>query len=64
MFDEGHTIVYWTARGSRSGVDCKSLTEKQLKDWGCKYTELKVEVKPFYDVWIDDKAYNADEFFK
>lgn len=63
LYDEGHNIIYWTARGSRSGVDCKPLTQKQLSDWGCKYTELKVEVKPFYDVWIDDKAINASDFF-
>lgn len=64
LYDEGHIIIYWTARGSRSGVDCRPLTEKQLTEWGCKYTELKTETKPFYDIWIDDKAFNAEVFFK
>ena len=62
LYDEGHEIHYWTARGSGSGKDWKDLTHQQLSDWGCKYTSLKLG-KPSYDVWIDDKAFNADEFF-
>jgi hypothetical protein len=36
--------------------------EKQLKKWGVKHTELRMN-KPSYDFWIDDKAYNANTFF-
>lgn len=58
----GHEVVYWTARGSNSGKDWSELTKKQLKNWGVKYTELKMG-KPAYDFWIDDKAYNGNRFF-
>jgi len=62
MFDEGHEIHYWTARGSSSGIDWKDFTEAQLNWWGCKYTTLSLG-KPSYDVWIDDKAFNPEDFF-
>lgn len=55
LHDEGHEIVYWTARGMSSGMDHTDLTKKQLTEWGCRYTALKMN-KPSYDVWIDDKA--------
>jgi len=62
LYDKGYTIIYWTARGSTSGIDHSELTKKQLNDWGVKYTELRMG-KPSYDVWIDDKAFNDLEFF-
>lgn len=55
LHDEGHEIVYWTARGMSSGMDHTELTKQQLTNWGCKYTALQMN-KPSYDVWIDDKA--------
>ena len=64
MFDEGHEIHYWTARGAVSGVDYTELTTKQLDSWGCKYTSVRVGGKPHYDIWVDDKAHNSEEFFK
>jgi hypothetical protein len=63
LFDEGHEIIYWTARGGNSGKDWSELTQKQLNDWGVKRTDLRMD-KPAYDFWIDDKAFNADHFFK
>ena len=30
LYDDGHTIVYWTARGSGSGIDWREVTEKQF----------------------------------
>ncbi len=62
LYEEGHTIIYWTARGSGSGIDWTELTNKQLKDWGCKFHEVRLG-KPSYDVWIDDKAINDSNFF-
>lgn len=62
LFDEGHEIHYWTARGGRTGKDWSELTKQQLEKWGCKYTSLKMG-KPSYDVWIDDLATNAKDFF-
>ena len=31
LYDEGHEIVYLTARGSVSGKDYRALTEEQLE---------------------------------
>lgn len=56
LFDQGHKIVYWTARGMNTGQDHSKLTTKQLDTWGCKRTKLMMN-KPSYDVWIDDKAH-------
>ena len=65
LYDEGCKIIYWTSRGSKTGITKrkKEITRKQLKNWGCKYHKLKIG-KPYYNFWIDDKAINANEFFK
>ena len=57
-YDEGHTIVYWTARGSGTGLDWYDVTKKQLVSWGAKHHDLKLG-KPVYDLFIDDKAINS-----
>lgn len=62
LYDQGHTIIYWTARGSRSGQDYSELTIDQLNAWGCKRHEIKFG-KPVYDVWVDDKSIEANFFF-
>ena len=62
LFEQGHTIVYWTARGARTGIDWTELTTRQLKEWGAKYTELKLG-KPDYDLFICDKAINTRDYF-
>ena len=61
LYDDGHTIVYWTARGTVTGIDWRELTEKQLKEAGAKYHELKFG-KPAFDIFIDDKAINSYEW--
>lgn len=61
LFDQGHEIILFTARGSSSGIDWFSRTEKQLKWWGVKYTKLMLG-KPPYDIIIDDKAINAVDY--
>jgi hypothetical protein len=58
LYDEGHSITYWTARGTGSGKDWSELTKKQFKEWGVKYHDLKFG-KPIYDLFIDDKVVNA-----
>ena len=63
LYDDGHTIVYWTARGSISGKDWYDFTGEQLRSWGAKYHEYKVG-KPAYDLFICDKAINSEEYFK
>ncbi len=62
LYDEGNTIVYWTARGSVTGIDHSELTKKQFKEWGVKYHELKFG-KPPYDLFIDDKNINSENYF-
>jgi hypothetical protein len=62
LYDQGHTIIYWTARGSSTGIDWTELTTKQLNEWNCKFHEVRLG-KPSYDVWIDDKAFNDKQFF-
>ena len=63
LYDEGHTIVYWTARGTLSGIDYYDLTKSQLDKFGVKYHGLKLK-KPYYDLFIDDRNVNSEEYFK
>ncbi len=62
LYDDGHEIHYWTARGSGSGKDWREFTKNQLKEWGVKATSINCG-KPMYDVWVDDKAINDKTFF-
>jgi mannose-6-phosphate isomerase-like protein (cupin superfamily) len=62
LFEEGNTVVYWTARGSKSGNNYEELTKKQLEEWGCKYSKI-IFGKPSYDIYIDDKSKNVDDFW-
>ena len=70
LYDEGHIIIYFTARGMGRYFDddtladarFREITELQLKLWGCKYHKL-VLGKPSGDYYIDDKGINSDEFF-
>ena len=61
LYDEGHEITYWTARGSYSGIDYLKLTTNQLDSWGCKYHKLSVGEKPNYDLLICDKTKRIEE---
>ena len=65
FFDEGWKVVYWTARGSVSGVDYTEHTRSQLDQWGCKYHDLitgtSPQPKPHFDLIIDDKAQRIEE---
>jgi len=61
LYDKGDTIVYWTARGAVSGDDWSELTAAQLKKWGAKYHDLKMNSKPHYDILICDKTKRIEE---
>ena len=63
MYDNGDRIVYWTARGTGSGIDWRTVTEGQFSKWGVRYHELHLG-KPIYDLFIDDKNINSETFFK
>ena len=62
LFEAGDTIIYWTARGTRTGINWFNVTLRQLKLWGCKFHELRMN-KPAYDLFIDDKNINSDTYF-
>lgn len=57
----GHVVKLFTARGSTTGIDWRDLTEQQMRQWGVQYHEL-ILGKPEADVFIDDKAHNADQW--
>ena len=61
LYDEGHRVVFWTARGTQSGLNWRQLTEDQLLSWGVRYHELRFG-KPVYDVFIDDKNINSEDW--
>lgn len=58
--DQGHTIILFTARGYKTGIDWKQTTEAQLKKWDVNYSELKFG-KPSADIYIDDKFLNLED---
>jgi hypothetical protein len=62
LYDEGNKITYWTGRGTVSGIDWYDLTKKQLKKWGAKHHKLLLG-KPPYDIFIDDKSFNSENYF-
>lgn len=56
-YDEGYRIVYFTARGTETGIDWSKVTHEQLKQWGAKYHKLQFG-KPAGLQYIDDKGIN------
>lgn len=71
LFEDGHDIIMFTARGMGSSEDNSELaikkyykfTENQLKEWGVKYTKLLLG-KPSGDIYIDDKGKYSNDFFR
>jgi glycerol-3-phosphate cytidylyltransferase len=64
LYDDGHKVIIFTGRGSSSGLDWTVQTKDQLERWGIKHHNLIMNVKPTYDIVIDDKAVNAAEWRK
>ncbi|MDA7494510.1 hypothetical protein N8467_00430 [bacterium] len=70
LYDEGHTIIYMTARGMGRHKnnqllaiqDFYTFTMEQIKGWGCKFHHLFLG-KPAADHYIDDKGINDEDFF-
>ncbi len=60
LYDEGNTIIYWTARGTVTKINWLNLIEEQLGRWGCRYDDVRIG-KPQYDLWIDDKSKRIEE---
>ena len=63
LYNEGHTIKLYTARGATTGIDWTELTVSQMKEWGVKHHTLMLG-KPHYDIFIDDKAVSDKRFFE
>ncbi|ADG59983.1 phosphoheptose isomerase [Acinetobacter phage Acj9] len=67
LYDQGHHIVLYTARGMKSVGPGRIATEivpslvKNLEKIGLKYHELMTH-KPLYDWIIDDKAMDPQTF--
>ena len=61
LYDNGHKIVYWTARGTLTKINWFRLTANQLNNWGCRYHKLIVGEKPAYDLLICDKTKRIEE---
>jgi len=61
LYEEGNTVVYWTARGTISGINWEKITREQLINWGVKFHDLKLG-KPYYDLFIDDKNMNTRDW--
>lgn len=62
LYKDGNTIVYWTARGTVTQKNWFQFTLNQLNEWGCNFHELRMG-KPAYDLFIDDKNINSEDFF-
>jgi len=58
---EGHHVIVFTARGSGTGVDWRTVTEHQLAAWGVAYDFLFLG-KPPADVYVDDKSVDVAGF--
>jgi SAM-dependent methyltransferase len=61
LYDAGHTVILFTARGGTTGVDWRPLTEAQMVLWGVRYHTLQFG-KPQADVYIDDRAMSLEEW--
>jgi hypothetical protein len=63
LYDAGHKIIFFTARGSTTGTDWRKLTLEQLKLWGVRYHQLELG-KPFGHYYVDDKSMSPREFLE
>ena len=71
LYDQGHTIIFFTARGMGT---LKGDTEKvhqtwndftvtQLEKWGVNFHQV-ITGKPAADVYVDDRAVSAADWFQ
>jgi len=57
LYNSGNNIIIFTGRNS---LEWRTTTD-WLKKYNVKYHQLIMN-KPYYDVYIGDKAYNVDEY--
>ncbi len=46
-----------------TGIDWREITESQFERWGVKYHDLNFG-KPAYDLFIDDKNINSEDWLE
>ena len=63
LYNSGNSVILYTSRGSGSGIDWEEFTKKQVDGWGVKYHQLLLG-KPMYDIFVDDRAINNEEWCK
>lgn len=61
LYDSGHDVTIFTARGSGTGTNYESLTRSQLITWGVRFHRL-ILGKPAADFYVDDKAVHSEAF--
>jgi len=61
LFDEGHTVYLFTARGMASGRNLYEFTVNQMREFGIKHHQL-IMGKPDVDVFVDDKAISVNDW--
>jgi hypothetical protein len=70
LYDEGHTVLFLTARGMcrnkndqlASIAELYDFTFNQLTGWGVRFHQLFLG-KPSGDIYIDDKGCKDIDFF-
>jgi len=62
LYDSGNKIILMTARGMTSKIDYTEFTKNQMIEFGIKFHELIMNVKPNADFYIDDKAINVKDW--
>lgn len=63
LYETGHYIILFTARGYITKIDWELITIQQLKRAGVKYHELKFG-KPAADYYIDDRFIGIEALVK
>ena len=61
LYDDGHEITYWSARGTVTGINWEKVTKNQFHEWGVKYHFLSLGEKPVFDLLVDDKVLNVNQ---
>tara|TARA_B110000971_G_scaffold190076_1_gene200873 strand:+ start:55 stop:351 length:297 start_codon:yes stop_codon:yes gene_type:complete len=62
LFDNGNIIYYNSQREHKTKNCCSLLLHQQLKDWGCKYTQIKLNMLS-YDKFVDSQTNDPSVFF-
>ncbi len=60
LYEAGHRIILFTARGSATGIDWQDITRHQMTAWNVRYHTLQFG-KPAADYYIDDRLITLEE---